>query len=397
MKCEVCKSKNLIKFLDLEKQPLCDDLIKVNTKKKCKKYSSKILFCKKCFTALHKTKINPKTLFPKNYHYRPRFTKDVLNGMKDLVSSVDKFVKKKEIKVLDIGCNDGSLLNFFYKKNYKTYGIEPTNAANEVEKKHFVLKKYFNKETAEKFISKYSKPDVITFTNVFAHINNLPSLIKNLKITSKKNTLIVIENHYLQSILKKNQFDSFYHEHPRTYSLKSFLFIAKDLGLKILKVQFPKRYGGNIRVYLGKGKKNSPKIKNILLKENKDLKLIKNLNSKMKTWKKNKKREILKLNQKFGPIRAKAFPGRASILINLLKLNNKNICAVFEKNGSPKIGFLVPGTNIPILNDKILKKNNSYAPIINLAWHISKEIRHYLKKNKVKNKVIDIVKQNDFT
>ena len=75
MRCEVCKSINTFKFLDLGKQPLCDDLISINSKKKCLKYPSQIFFCKNCYTALHKTKIKPSTLFPKRYHYRPRFTK----------------------------------------------------------------------------------------------------------------------------------------------------------------------------------------------------------------------------------------------------------------------------------------------------------------------------------
>ena len=87
----------------------------------------------------------------------------------------------------------------------------------------------------------------------------------------------------------------------------------------------------------------------------------------------------MKLNSKYGPLRAKAFPGRASILINILKLNKKNIASVHEQNGSPKINHKVPGTNIPILSDKLLKNYHISKPIINLAWHISKEIKNFLK------------------
>jgi hypothetical protein len=60
----------------------------------------------------------------------------------------------------------------------------------------------------------------------------------------------VIENHYLGSIVEKTQFDTFYHEHPRTYSLNSFSHIAKRLGLELSWVDFPHRYNGNIRVHL---------------------------------------------------------------------------------------------------------------------------------------------------
>ncbi len=396
MRCEVCKSTDTFKFLDLGKQPLCDDLIRINSKKKCLKYPTKIFFCKNCYTALHKTKIKSKTLFPQNYHYRPRFTKDVLDGMKNLVLSIEKFTNKKRAKILDIGCNDGSLLDLFYNRKHFTYGIEPTGAANEASKKHKILNNFFNIKTAKIFKKKYSYPDIITFTNVFAHINNFPELIKSLKLISNKKSIIVIENHYLKSILKKKQFDSFYHEHPRTYSLKSFKFIARELGFKILKVQFPKRYGGNIRVFIGKGRKDIKKIDNLILNEKKDIILLKNLQKYLHKWKINKKRYILKLNSKYGPLKAKAFPGRASILINILKLNKKNIASVHEQNGSPKINHKVPGTNIPILSDKLLKNYHISKPIINLAWHISKEIKNFLKKQNIKNEVFDIISNKDF-
>ena len=107
-------------------------------------------------------------------------------------------------------------------------------------------------------------------------------------------------------------------------------------------------------------------------------------------------KQISRLNSKFGPLRAKAFPGRASILLNILKLSKKNIASIHEQIGSPKIGYKAPGTNIPILSDKLMKVKDKSIPIINLAWHISKEIRFYLKKNNINNEIIDIISKNDF-
>ena len=60
--------------------------------------SEDVNFCLNCYTALHKTQINPKILFPKNYHYRAKFTKDVLRGMKNLVNETINVVKKKKAK-----------------------------------------------------------------------------------------------------------------------------------------------------------------------------------------------------------------------------------------------------------------------------------------------------------
>ena len=103
-----------------------------------------------------------------------------------------------------------------------------------------------------------------------------------MKVLIDRDTVLIIENHYLV-LLKKNQFDTFYHEHPRTYSLKSFDFIAKKLNVNILKVQFPKRYRGNIRVILGKRKIKNKKF--LFLKEKKIFKRFSKNNTLIENWK----------------------------------------------------------------------------------------------------------------
>ena len=222
--------------------------------------------------------------------------------------------------------------------------------------------------------------DVITFTNVFAHIEDFKDLIQSLKNLVSDKTLIVIENHYLKEVIEKNQFDTFYHEHPRTYSLNSFNKISQLLGLNILDFNFVKRYNGNLRVFLSNSNKNSPRLYRALKKERKVISKYKNMRHKIKKWKKNKKKEIISLVKRFGPLPAKAFPGRASILINLLKLDNKTVSNIYEKNSSLKINHYAPGTNIKIIKEKFLKKEIDKKKIIlNFAWHISKEIRNYLK------------------
>ena len=123
---------------------------------------------------------------------------------------------------------------------------------------------------------------------------------------------------------------------------------------------------------------------------------IKKINKDINTWKKRKLSIINNLVNKFGPLPAKAFPGRAAILMKILRLDKQHISAIFERDKSIKIGNYAPGTRIPIVSDKNLKKIHKNVPIINLAWHISKEIRVYLKRNFIKNKVIDILNQQDF-
>ena len=398
--CEICSSNKLIKVLNLGKNPLCDDLIKISSKNKNILYRIEILFCKNCFTAHQKYPVKKKILFPNSYHYRARFTDDVINGMKDLVSETEKVIGcLKNRIVLDIGCNDGSLLNFFAEKECKTVGIEPTSAAKDADKsKHLIFNSYFDEIAANKIKKKFKQIDIITFTNVFAHIEDFQTLINNLNKIITEKTVIVIENHYLGSILNQTQFDTFYHEHSRTYSFKSFFYISKLLNLNIMKVSFPKRYGGNIRVFLGKNlKEKKDKHLQIVKKEKKFLEIFFNIKNKIEIWKIKKRKEILFYYKKYGKISAKSFPGRAAILMKILDINEKIISAVYEKPNSLKIGNYVPATKIPIISDDFFFKNKKKEKIIiNLAWHINTEIKTYMRMKGFNGKIINIIEKNDF-
>ena len=384
-KCEVCENEQLKKVLDLGNHPLCDDLIPMEEESSCEEFPIEILFCEKCLTAHQIYQIPKQTLFTKNYHYRARMTGSVLSGMADFVEGCEnRFGSLHGKVVLDIGCNDGSLLDFFKIKGCKTVGIEPTGAA--LESKHPTINEYFDKRSAYQVLSLTGKPDLIVFTNVFAHIEDLQSLINNLKILSQDNTKIVIENHYLGAVFNGGQFDTFYHEHPRTYSFRSFEFIAQSLEVNVLDAEFVSRYGGNIRVYLGVGDKNQLDID-----ENHFSSAFIKMSTDMLKWITETRVMIDDHVSKHGLMRAKAFPGRAAILIKLLGLNENHISAVYEIKGSIKVGHYVPGTRIPILPEvELYAKKDLKKPILNLAWHLPSEVRANLLVNGYTGHVIDI-------
>jgi hypothetical protein len=384
-KCEVCEGSQLRPVLNLGPHPLCDDLVAFSDSRVCKEYPIEILFCDVCLTAHQRYQVPKRDLFTESYHYRARMTGSVLSGMEELVSSTDlKLGGINNKLVLDIGCNDGSLLNFFKEKGCRTIGVEPTGAA--ADSQHLTINSFFDEEAAHKILELVGSPDIITFTNVFAHIEDLSGLINNLNLIKGPNTVIIIENHYLGAILDYDQFDTFYHEHPRTYSFKSFEFIAKSLNLSILDVQFVSRYGGNIRVFIGPGEST-----NISVDESKFSDKFSALEKSMKAWIIEERSRIIELVAKYGKLRAKAFPGRAAIMIKLLGLDESHISAVYEIKGSIKVGHYVPGTRIPILPEaELYLEADQVAPILNLAWHIPAEVRANLLKNGYQGEVFDI-------
>ena len=403
-KCEICGDHELSSVLQLGEHPMCDDLVPTDDLRECKLYPIEILFCKTCYTAHQRYQIPKHDLFPQQYHYRSRNTADVLEGMAQLVTSVEsEFGSLSTKKVADIGCNDGSLLDIFRSRGANTFGIEPTGAADEArENGHTVVHDYFSKSSAEKFVEMYGHPDIITFTNVFAHIEDMNDIIDALNVMRHEETMIVIENHYLGSVLSKKQFDTFYHEHPRTYSFRSFIYIANAIGVQVRSVTFPRRYGGNIRVMLGGS--GSAQYKSVLslhelaeLEQNFYSQLL-SLSKDITEWRERKLAELMQAVKQHGPLRAKAFPGRAAIPLKLLGLTHSEISAVYEKPQSIKVGHYVPGTRIPIISDKLLLENlENGVPIVNFAWHISDEIRSYMTEQGYDGEIIDIISASDFS
>lgn len=396
--CEVCGGTELRSVLDLGAHPMCDDLVPIGDSRICDEYPIEILFCGECSTAHQRFQVPKHQLFPDSYHYRARHTADVLNGMADLVAECDSRLGRLEGKrVLDIGCNDGSLLSAFRARGAKTFGIEPTGAAADAAGEgHAVTQAFFDSDIAVGFVAAHGHPDIVTFTNVFAHIEDLNGVLTALQTIMSDTTVLVVENHYLGSVLEGGQFDTFYHEHPRTYSFRSFDRIARSLGREVLHVEFPKRYGGNIRVMIGRGAADRSSLEEIFQREAGFGEGLDQLAADVEIWRIRKKMQIGSLVSRWGPLPAKAFPGRSAISIKLLDLDESSIQRVFEKPGSQKIGHYIPGTRIPIVSDDEFDPAQHKGPVLNLAWHIAKEIGIYMQGRGFAGDLVHIISPDDF-
>ena len=401
--CEVCGNHELTSVMNLGDLPIPDDLVPIGETRVVAKYPTEILFCDRCKTAHQRWELPPKLVFHPDYHYRATNTKDVLTGLSQLVDAVEKQGLVKGFKVLDVGCNDGCLLDVFSSRGAMTYGIEPTKAAEDAAAKgHAIDNAFLDIPEAYRFVKTYGSPDIITFTNVFAHIKNLPDLIAALRIIRKPETRIVIENHYLGSVLDRGQFDTFYHEHLRTYSYTSFLYIAYSMGMTVEWVEFPKRYGGNIRVFM---KPDLPAGGHAEMHEGRpayrhaeeDFKdRLDNMAWQVKHWQIHKRAHLLNSVKPGERMPVAAFPGRAAMLFELLKLDERHLSAIYEVPISKKIGHYAPGTRIPILSDESFDYENYTGPVLNTAWHIADEIEARWRSKGFKGYFIQAIEPGDF-
>lgn len=386
--CEVCGNTALEPVLDLGQQPLCDDLVPINAAQMAARQPLQLMFCSQCLTVHQRFQVEKTRLFPNVYHYRSRMTKNVVDGLRDLVAVTEKFLGSLAGKrVLDIGCNDGTLLDIFRQKGAITFGIEPTDAGLEAKANgHDTEIGYFSAALAADYVGKHEKPDIITFTNVFAHIEDLDDVIRGIRTLMHDETVVVIENHYLGAVIEKKQFDTFYHEHPRTYSYRSFEFIARKMGMTIAKVSFPDRYNGNIRIILSRSEQPSPHLVDESAFAD-DLRALQN-------HVEHKKTEVLNtlnaLVAKHAPLPAKAFPGRAAVIVNYFGIDERLIAATYERSQSPKIGHFVPGTRIPIMDEAVFFQAPPAPVLVNFAWHIKAEIHAYLREHGYRGEIVEV-------
>jgi len=392
-RCQISNSKNLESIIFLGFLPPVNTLRKIGTTLEEEiSFPAELLYCKKSKLAQLGCIVDKNILFPYSYPYTSSTTKILRDNFSDLYKDIKKIINlKKNDLVIDIGSNDGNLLSNF-KDHHKVLGVTPEKIGKLAIKKGIpTIIDYFNDKTVKKILKKNGKAKIITATNVFAHIDDINNIVKNILKTLDSSGIFISESHYLLPLIKTVQYDTIYHEHLRYYSVQSLNYLFKKHNLEIINTKEISTHGGSIRVYAArKGKyKVSKNVKLQLQKEKKNLnkksfnQFKRNVvSSKIKLF-----NIINKLKKNNNSIFGVGAPSRASTLINYLGLDQDIIDCVLEIEGSYKIGNYIPGTKIPILNENILKqKKPSY--LLLFSWHIKDELKKNLRNKGFKGKFI---------
>lgn len=392
-KCQVCNSEKLHMILDLGHQPPCVSML---TKEMLNEpeltYPLRMVWCQECSLAQIDYCIDGSVVYYPDYPYRAGITKDVAEYMQSLSQSLaSKYNLNSSDLVVDIGSNDGVLLQGFRNQNIKALGVEPTNIAKiAIENGVATIQKFFNKKTSEEIKKQYGTASLITATNMFAHMATIGEVITGVENILKDDGVFVVENHYLLDVIQGGQFDTIYHEHLRTYSLKSLIKLFSYYNFTIAEVERSGRYGGNIRVHVVRGK-NRPvadSVANLLKLEEKsglyELKTYKKFKDRVKGAKEQFISFLVKAKEEGKYVVADACPGRSSTLLNYYGIDTDWIPYITEQPTSLKLGMYLPGKHIPIVNNEILIKEQPDYVIL-LAWHYAKPIMERLKARGLKS------------
>ncbi len=390
-RCQFSKKKDLKTVLSLGYLPAVNNLEKISNKSTSSTFfPTDLLYSPSSKLYQINNIISKNVIFPKTYPYTSSTTKILRENFTELFYETKKLINlNKNDLVVDIGSNDGNLLKKF--KNVRVLGVTPEDIGRKAIKDGIpTILNYFNTSVSKKILKKYGKAKVITATNVFAHIDDINKLIKNILRILKNDGIFITESHYFLSLIETLQYDTIYHEHLRYYTLTSLKKIFQKYKLKIIFAKKIGTHGGSIRVYATREKKKTTNKNVLSLLKTEKKKINSKSIKKFKDGVVRSKIELISLIKKIKKnkiIFGVGAPSRATTLVNYVGLDSNIIKYICEVKGSHKIGHYLPGTKIPIVDEKIIFQSKPDYLIL-FSWHISKELIKIFKKKGYKGKFI---------
>lgn len=394
-KCQICGNTKLQTVLSLGHQPVVQEYLTGEQLRHGEAtYPLSLCFCSRCGLTQLEYIPDPEIVFPKTYPYRTGMTNMLIRNFRALAETLDeKYHFKPKDLIIDIGSNDGTLLQGFKEKGMRVLGIEPTDAAKVANKNKIpTIQKFFDTKTAAAVVKKYGTARIVAATNVFAHINNVPQLMANIKTVLAKDGVFVSESQYLMDIIEKLEFDTVYHEHLRFYGLKPLAYLFAKAGMSIVDAERISAAGGSIRVYAMKGKHApSARVKELMKKENEaglyDIKKLREFAAAAVGAKHELLRVLIHCKQTGARIVGIGSPARSNTLLGFAKIDEQLLDYAVERAGSPKIGMFTPGTHIPVVDEeKLFQDQPEYA--LMLSWHIGPELMEKLRTAGYRGKFI---------
>jgi SAM-dependent methyltransferase len=297
-------------------------------------------------------------------------------------------VSSSHKKVLDIGCNDGTQLDYFKKLGYITFGVDPAKNLYKISSKdHVVFQSYFDEEFSNMFLQSGVKPDIITAQNVFPHTADPLGFLKSAKKIMHDDSTLLIQTSQANMIIN-NEFDTIYHEH---FSYISFLAMEKVFshhGLTLFDVEEVPTHGGSLRIFARHTESVCPgfattKRVEAMRRQETGFGLTKMetytaFGEKVEVTKRRLLKFMIEAKEAGKTIVGYGAAAKGVTLVNYCGVGDDLMDYVVDK--SPyKQNHYMPGVRIPIYPpERIFETKPDYVLI--LPWNLSKEIRSEMER-----------------
>ena len=154
-------------------------------------------------------------------------------------------------QVVELGSNDGYLLQYFVAKGIPVLGVEPARNVAEaaIAKGVPTVTKLFGRQTARELVAEGVQADLVCGANVLAQVPDVNDFVGGIKLLLKPGGVVTIEFPHLMRLMEENQFDTIYHEHFSYFSFLTAERIFAAHGLTLFDVEELPTHGGSLRIY----------------------------------------------------------------------------------------------------------------------------------------------------
>lgn len=370
--CLACGSDEVFTALDLGKQPLANSY-KGSADELEAKYPLGVRLCRKCFHLQLSHTVDPEIIY-KNYLYATGTNQTI----KDYSAWFANFCLESCAQantILDIGCNDGTQLDYFKALGVKTYGIDPAeNLHPRSSANHDVVCDFFGPDAVPK-LNKVTY-DLIVAQNVCAHNPNPKAFLESCRELMADHTVLFVQTSQADMVLH-NEFDTIYHEHVNFFNANSMSELAQRVGLNVIDVVKTPIHGNSYIFILSKHPFNKHRVDNIVDMERAygllDLETY-------ERWEQHVQGLVRKLKAQVSGYRKEGYTiaGYGAAAKGNTLLNFSGIEPDFIIDDSPlKQGKYTPGMGCEIVGIEHLKKFKRKDKILfmPLAWNFFPEIK----------------------
>lgn len=382
--CGGCGSTALDVFLDLGESPLADAFIKQDSPPE-KWYPLRLGVCGQCWLVQQMFVPPPSEVFNENYTF---YSSASLPKVQYHQALAHKLLARhrdhaKRLTV-EIASNDGDLLQHFKIAGCNVLGVDPSTGPAIVAHSRDLptMIEHFGLTVAKRIKSQYGEAGLIIANHVAAHVPDLDDFFGGIAHLLSPGGSVVIEAQYVGDLLTGNQFDHVYHEHRYFYSMTSLGNVAHKHGLYLHNVELTEPQGGSVQVTLGKREEHSLAVIDLFKREpwlqRHDVYAgfqgrVDHIRDKLV--------ELVDHERHAGRrVAGYGASAKSTTLLNYCKLNTNKI-EYIEDTTPQKIGWLSPGTHIPVVSPGERVQPDTYLLLVwNYLSGVLRRERDFISK-----------------
>ena len=380
-RCIVCGSNEVEPFLDLGETALANKfLTEAELGRPEPKFPLVIGFCHGCSHVQLIEHVPPSAMF-EDYLYISSASNTLKRHLYELSDVVTKrYPIGSEDLVVDIGCNDGTLLKGFRRHGPRALGVDP--ARNLAELFHDPdIDRYtgfFDSGSAREIRDRFGTAAVVTATNTFPHVPGLGDFVEGVQTVLAVGGVFVIEAHYLVDMLEQGAFDTIYHEHVSYWALRPMIRLFEANGMRVVRVERLPLHHGQLRVFVqrdGEGEVD-PSVRATLEAESAmgidRIETYRRFADGTRRVKETLTRTLSKLRAEGNRVVGYGAPAKGNTLLGFLELGPRQLDYIADR--SPlKQGLYTPGSHVPVVApERILEEQPEY--VLLLAWNFADEV-----------------------